>query len=128
MTFDYLERVVVDGQLEVDNIGDCIIQANNDLGEEFYLIIKTELGWTEMIEYGPCVPDLSLLQMNYQITYNRFEYNQGKIERSIDKFLNNPKRSITQAKLVELSDIYGALINPVDKVFPNVQTGGLCDE
>lgn len=129
MTFDYLERVVVEGQLEVENIGECIIQANNDLGEEFYLIIKTELGWTEMIEYGPCVPDLTLLQMSYQITYNRFEYNQSKIERSIDKFLNNPKRAITQAKLVELDDIYEALVNPIDKVFPKtISDEGVFDD
>lgn len=128
MTFDYLERVVVEGQLEVENIGQCIIQANNDIGEEFYLIVKTELGWTEMLEYGPCVPDIPLLQMNYQITYNRFEYNQSKLERAIDKFLNNPKRAITQAKLVELEDIHEFLINPIDKVFPKVEDGGLFDD
>ena len=126
MTFDYLERVVVDGQLEVDDIGQCIIQANNDLAEEFYLIIKTELGWSEILEYGPCVPDLELLQYNYQIKYSRIEYNQGKLERTIDKFLNDPKRMITQAKLVALEDIHDNLINPIDKVFPN--TGGLFDE
>ena len=119
MTFDYLQRVVVESQLEVDNIGECVLRANNDVAEEFYLIIKTELGWTEVLEYGPCVPDLDLLQMNYQITYNKFEFNQGKIERIIDKFLNNPKRVITQAAVVELEDIYDFLVNPIDKVFPD---------
>lgn len=118
MTFDYLERVVVEGQLEVDDIGQCVIQANNDLGEDFYLIVKTELGWTELLEYGPCVPDLTQLPMNYNIKYTRFEYNQGKIERAIDKFLNDPKRGITQAKLAYVEDIREFLVNPVDRVFP----------
>lgn len=127
MTFDYLERVVVEGQLEVENIGQCVIKANNDLSEEFYLIIRTELGWTEMIEYGPCVPDLPLLQMNYQITYTRFEYNQNKLERAIDKFLNNPKRSITQAEVTDITEIRDFLINPVDKVFPTNTDGGSLD-
>ena len=126
MTFDYLERVVVESQLEVDNIGECVLRANNDVAEEFYLIIKTELGWTEVLEYGPCVPDLDMLQMNYQITYNKFEFNQGKIERIIDKFLNNPKRVITQAAVVELEDIYDFLVNPIDKVFPDKR--GIKDE
>ena len=126
MTFDYLQRVVIDGQLEVEDIGQCIIQANNDLAEEFYLIIKTELGWTEILEYGPCVPDLPLLQVNYNIKYSRIEYNQGKIERAIDKFLNDPKRGITQAKLVELEDIHEFLVNPIYKVFP--KDGGILDE
>lgn len=118
MTFDYLERVVVEGQLDVDNIGDCVIQANTDLGEEYYLIVKTELGWTEILDYGPVTPDLELLPINYNIKYSRIEYNQSKIERIIDKFLNDAKRCITQAKVVELEDIYEFLINPIDKVFP----------
>ena len=118
MTFDYLQRVVIDGQLEVADIGQCVIQANNDLSEEYYLIIKTELGWTEILEYGPCLPDIELLQVNYQIKYSRFEYNQTKIERTIDKFLNDPKRSITQAQIVDLTDIRCFLVNPIDKVFP----------
>lgn len=126
MTFDYLQRVIVDGQLDVENIGDCIIQANNDFGEEFYLIIKTVLGWTEILEYGPCVPDLPELQYTYNIKYNKFEYNQSKIERTIDKFLNDAKRTITQAKLVELDEIRDYLINPIDKVFP--LNGDIFDE
>lgn len=116
MTFEYLQRVVVDGTLEIDNIGDCTIQGNNDLGEFFYLIIVTELGWTEILDYGPCVPDFDILQANYQIKYQRIEYNQGKLERIIDKFLNDPKRMITQAKLVYTEDIIEDLVNPIDKI------------
>lgn len=117
MTFDYLQRVIVDGQLDVDNIGDCVIQANNDFAEEFYLIIKTELGFTEVLEYGPIVPDLPILPPEYQIKYNKFEYNQSKLEKIIDRFLNNPKRIVTQAKLTTLEDIREFLVNPIDKVF-----------
>ena len=126
MTFEYLQRVIVDGQLDVDNIGDCVIQSNNDFGEEYYLIIKTELGWSEILEYGPCVPDLQLLPVNYQINYSRIEYNQMKLERIIDKFLNNAKRGITQAKITSLEDIYDNLVNPIDKVFPLI--GGLLND
>ena len=117
MTFDYLERVVVEAQLDVENIGQCVLQANNDVGEEFYLIIVTELGWTEVLEYGPIVPDLELLPATYNISYNRIEYNQGKLERIIDKFLNNPKRMITQAKVTELEEISEFLVNPITKLY-----------
>ena len=117
MTFEYLQRVVVEGELEVDNIGDCVLQANDDLGNEYYLIVKTLLGTTEIIEYGPLVPDLSILPANYNIKYSRAEYNQGKIERAIDKFLNDGKRSITQAKVVTLEDITEFLVNPIDRMY-----------
>lgn len=124
MTFDYLERVVVDGELEVNNIGDCIIQGQNDFAEKWYLIIKTELGWTDIMDYGPIIPDVELLSPNFKILYNRIEYNQGKLEKTIDKFLNDPKRGITQAQVVNFEDIQDELFDPVKRVF---KQRGACD-
>ena len=40
------------------------------------------------------------------------------IEKTIDKFLNNPKRGITQAQLTDVNEVRHLLITPVDKVFP----------
>ena len=119
MTFEYLQRIVVESQLDVENIGQCVLRARNDLGEEFYLIVVTELGWSEVLEYGPITPDLQLLPMNYQIKYSRFEYNELKLERIIDKFLNDGKRGITQADVTTLGDIMELLVNPIDRVVTN---------
>ena len=116
MIFEYLQRIVVEGQLDVDNIGDCVLQGNSDVGEEYYLVIKTCLGTTEVIEYGPYVPDLSILPPNYQVKYSRFDYNQGKLEKIIDKFLNDSKKMITQAKITTLEEIREFLVNPVDRM------------
>ena len=118
MTFEYLQRVVVDATIDVDNIGECAIQARNDLGEEFYLLIHTEIGWTEVIEYGPANPDITMLPRSVTYKYDRFEYNFAKLERMIDKFLNDGKRMISQASVVDVEDIREFIISPVDKVFP----------
>lgn len=126
MTFEYLQRIVVDAELTIDNIGDCVVVCNNDLGEEFYLIIKTELGWTEVLEYGPYAPDFEQLPVNYSVKYSRFEFSQFKLERLIDKFLNDGKRAITQARVTELAEVYDNLVNPIDKVFPT--KGGIFDD
>ena len=126
MKFEYSQRVVVDAELDVDNIGNCCLRAFNDLGEAYYLIIKTELGYTETLEYGPCLVDLEMLQNNYQIKYSKFDYNEGKLERIIDKFLNEGKRAISQAEVCDLADIFENLVNPIDKVFPHIR--GLFDE
>ena len=66
MTFEYLQRIIVDAQLDVENIGECVIRGRNDLGEEYYLIIRTEMGWTEQLNYGPVTPEVpaSILQMH----------------------------------------------------------------
>ena len=116
MTFEYLERVVVEAQIDIDNIGDFNLLCRNDVGDEFYMIVRTELGWTQLLEYGPYTPDLAQLPLNYNIKYSRFEYNQGKLERAIDKFLNDPKRMISQAQLVEIENIRDFLVNPIDRV------------
>jgi hypothetical protein len=118
MTFDYLARVVIDGQLDVENIGDCTIVTRNDLGEEWYLLIKTDMGWTEVIEYGPAHPDFNLLPTSVTQTYNRFEFNQGKLTRIIEKFLNEPKRMISQAEVSRPEMIMGKIVNPLTMCYP----------
>lgn len=120
MTFEYLQRVVIDATLEIDNIGECVLQARNDIGDEYYLFIHTELGWTEVVEYGPAHPDISILPNSITYKYDRFEFNFGKIERIIDKFLNDGKRMISQASVVDVEDVRGFIISPLDKIFPPI--------
>ena len=127
MTFEYLQRVVVDAELNVDDIGQCVILGRNDIGEESYLIIRTEMGWTEQISIGPVCPDIEILPFNVAILYSRFEYNQGKIERAIDKFLNDPKKMISQAEAVTFDTIYPNIWQTVRKIFP-IEERGLEDE
>jgi len=116
MTFEYLQRVIVDAQLDVDNIGECVLRGRNDLGEEYYLIIRTDMGWTEQINFGPVTPDVDILPFNINMNYARFEFNQSKLMRAIDKFLNDPKKMITQADVVDLSDIREPIIDSINKI------------
>jgi hypothetical protein len=118
MTFDYLERVVVEAQLNVDDIGQCVILGRNDIGEEHYLIIRTEMGFTEQILVGPVCPDIDILPFNVSINYTRYEFNQGKIERTIDKFLNDPKKVITQAEVTSFDVIHPYIWKSISKIFP----------
>lgn len=118
MTFEYLQRVVVDAELNVDDIGQCVILGRNDIGEENYLIIRTEMGWTEQITVGPVTPDIDILPFNVGIYYTRFEFNQGKIERAIDKFLNDPKKMISQAEVTTFDAIYPFIWQSISKIFP----------
>lgn len=121
MTFEYLQRVVVDAQLDVDNVGECVLLGRNDLGEEFYLIVRTDMGWTEQINFGPVTPDVDILPFNINLTYARFEFNQTKLMRAIDKFLNDPKKMITQADVVELESIQEPIQFSLNKIFPDMR-------
>lgn len=118
MTFDYLQRVIVEGQLDVEDLGNVCIRGRNDIGEEFYLMIKSEDGCCVLIEYGPATPDFEMLPFSVKLTYDYFEFNPQKLERKIDKFLNDGKKLITQADVVDIEEIRKNIVNPVDRVFP----------
>lgn len=110
--FEYMQVVMVGAQLEIDEIGECAILARNDLGAEYYLLITTTMGLTEIIEYGPCVPDIQLLPKSVTYKYSRFDYSEFKIEKVIDKFLNS--NGITYAEVTTEETIRKLIKNPVD--------------
>lgn len=118
MQFEYLLRTVADATVDIDDIGNCALATNNDLGEEYYLIIKTDFGWTELIQYGPAVPEIDYLPYSINYSYARYEVNESKTAKIIDKFLSDPRKMITQVRLVTISelrpyikDILGEVLN-----------------
>lgn len=117
-SFEYLQRVVVDATLEVEDIGNCVILGRNDMGEEYYFMTKSTMGQVEVIEYGPCIPDLDILPHSVALLYDRFDFSSGKLEKRIDRFLNNPKRMLTQAETVDIEVVRNSIPDLIDKVFP----------
>ena len=101
MNFDYLVTRVVGAQIDIEDIGNVSIRGYADMGNEYYLVIKTDLGWVEVFEYGPIEPDLQELPKSVKYPYDRFESSEYKLEKSIDKFLNNPNSMITIAEIID---------------------------
>lgn len=99
--FEYLTKVVVENELEVEDIGECAILANNDLTETWVLIISTELGFTDVFESGPFIGDMEILPKYFSTSYRRLEYSEYKISKIIDKFLNDYSKGITQARVID---------------------------
>lgn len=115
-TFEYLARVVVDGDITVEDIGNCAIKANDDLGKEWYLITSTDLGWTEIFEVGPIIPDMHELPVSVIWSYRRIEYSESKISKTIDTFLNDGRRQITQAQEVSKEEAKSNFRNLADYI------------
>lgn len=90
MQFDYLYSMQATGSLEIEDVGNCAIIATTGLFQEYILIIKTEGGDTQILQYGPqwVEEDMPILS-DVSCTYSRFQYNQRKIERYIDTWLNS---------------------------------------
>lgn len=105
-SYNYFETSTFLGQLDVDDIGDCTIEANNDQGLVYYLIIKTIYGITHCLETGPFMIDFNELPKVSSIKYLSFEYSDKRINKIIDSFLNDPNRGITQAKIIDEQEVY----------------------
>ena len=102
-TFEYICIKEALDSISIDDTGNVCLAALNDAGSCWYLQIETHLGDTIVTEYGP----LSADEMTFNIfgfNYNKskFIYNEKKLHTIIDKFLNNPRRVITQ--VTEISD------------------------
>lgn len=97
MNFQYFATKVVNADIEVDDIGSCAIQAFNDRGEEYNLIIETNLGTCRSLVFGPVNPDFDLLPEKLSIQFERFNFSEKTISKMINKFLNDPYKNITQA-------------------------------
>ena len=100
--------------VSVEDIGNCALQAYNDLGDSWILIVYTSLGFSYIIEYGPIKNNQST---DYLFSrFDKIEYSEYKLEKRIDKFLNDPKRMITQVIECDIEDAL-LLVRNVAEVF-----------
>lgn len=104
MQFDYLYQMQATGFLEVDDIGNCCISATTMLYTEYIMIVKTEGGRTKIIQYGPrYIDNDATIPNEVSYTYSEFDFNEGKIRRIIDSWLNG-KTLAQQAVLITIEE------------------------
>ena len=95
-SFEYVKRIMADDTIEIDDICNFSLKANDDLGHVYYLTASTYEGWITMLECGPfsdITPPGQPIYMNWN--YTKMQADKRKISRIIEQFLNNPKRVIT---------------------------------
>lgn len=101
-SFDYLYEAKSYDSLDIEDIGNVCLQANDSFGKTWYLKIRTELGFCFVYEYGPVDLDTQrVLWNNFNFHYKKIEYKETLVTSLIDKFINDPKRQIIQANVVD---------------------------
>ena len=101
MFFEYLKTSQYMDSIEIDTIGNCTLQAINDVANCWVLLISTELGSCKIIQAGPIDLDFDEVAPNVYISRETFEYNEKRLHKIINDFINNPKRNITTVELIE---------------------------
>lgn len=96
MEFKYFYITEASDAIDIENLGNCFIEAYNDFGARFYLWIQTDLGFTKILEAGPYA-EVNIPTKTANISYTQIEYSDSKITKRIETFLNSSKYMIRQA-------------------------------
>lgn len=106
--FEFNQQLMPQNLLEVEEVGDLCIEASNDDGFYYYLIIKTVLGESKIFAAGPVIPEYDELVNGFNVSYNVTQYKEEKLIKTINTWLNDSKKKLTNASMVELSSAIGA--------------------
>ena len=111
INIEYFYQEMPTDSIELESAGNTYLQANNDSGDEWYLGIKTDLGWTTVKQYGPLTIDMDNIGYSFNYNYSKFEYNEKKLYKIIYDFLNDKRRLITQAQEIDADTFQERLEN-----------------
>ena len=107
--------------VELKDIGDFALEAvDTDKGFYYYLVAQTDRGNTTFYSWGPTVPDVDIPVDKYTFSINIMEYNEKKLVKFIDRFLNSC--GATEAKIITIDEAIEQAKNEKD-FLRNGQTG-----
>lgn len=109
MIFEYDQQPVFMQQINVDDLGNVALRCSNDKGREYYIVVKTFLGKTALLKFGPILADLCALIDNMELTYKRFDFKENVIEREIDKYLNDGRCGINKVEVITEAEALSAM-------------------
>ncbi len=105
--FEYNRVLMPQNIIDLPDIGQFALECFNDnFSTNFYIVAKTNNGFTTFYTWGPVIPDLNMPMDNYFFNIKIMEYKEKKLIKFIDSFLNSC--GITEAKLITLDDALGA--------------------
>lgn len=104
--FNYLYSMQPTCELYVENVGNVCIKGLNATLYEWYLWIETDLGDSKIKLIGPFNPDNNnYFPYGFNYNYKTIQYSEHKLCKYIDSFLNDDKKLITQAKVVDVDEL-----------------------
>lgn len=113
MIFEYSVQKTFNESIDVVDIGNTALRCHGSKLDFYYIILKTVMGKTNIIKFGPVMPDIDVLFSDFTVSYKKIDYKENLIEKEVDKFINDYKKEIT---LVEEITEYEAWQD-----FPNIQ-------
>lgn len=102
MVFEFSVQKTFNQSIDIVDIGDTALKCTNRHMDNYYIIIKTVMGKTSIIKFGPICPELEILLDNFSVSYKKIDYKETAISKEINKFINDFKKEIDT--IVEITD------------------------
>lgn len=113
MIYDYAQEKVFTKQLDIEDPGNTCLKAIDITKSEYYMLIKTTMGKTSVLKFGPVVPDIPMLLEGFETTYKKFNYKENTINKEIKLFINDPKK--------EIDEVVETLSSEAFEAYPNIE-------
>lgn len=106
MLIDYNEQSVFTKSIDIVDEGNFTVRATDDEGNEYYMIVKTVMGMTTMIKFGPTMPDAKLMMADFNLSCKKIKFSDKKIAAELNGMLNSPKACIIEAEEITEYEAY----------------------
>jgi hypothetical protein len=100
MIFEFDQQPVFMQNIDIQDIGNIALRCSNEKLRDYYLVIKTYLGKTAIISFGPLLGDVEALVDNMSLSFKKFDYKEYTIEREIEKFINDGRSMINKVEII----------------------------
>lgn len=101
---EFNQQLMPQNVINVEELGQFAIEAWNDEGYYYYLIIRTLLGTTSIASCGPVIPDVEMLPSGFTMNLDKVPYKEDKLTRTVTMWLNDRSKKITNAKTIEIPE------------------------
>lgn len=105
MTFNYLYSLSSTESFDVSDIGNFTLSCTNNLGQEYFILVRTKYGITRILTWGPRWVDMETACNNVTVSFQEFQFSASKLETLVDRYVNDAKKSITQVTVLEDFDL-----------------------
>lgn len=117
-TFNFNGEVLYNDSIYLESLSNVSLEATDSLGRCHYLVIRTAVGETSYLEFGPLYKDEELLPEEHTIHFKRIEFSENALMKVIStflgpkKFYGNKKVPITKVEVVDTDLALSYGINP----------------
>lgn len=104
MEFEFNNELKAQNKINIDNIGSFALEACNENGAFFYYVVQSIMGQCIIASCGPIVPDIDAIPSGFCINLYKMIYNETKLGKAINLFLNDKYKQITAAQEITIED------------------------